>query len=122
MSQEELKVSSCKNCDQPIALIKTQSLRGGEGAERWHHRIGRPNNEVLYLRACVKKAIWAEPFDDVSDTYILEIEWHGTTLTLPTRVGTFPNVQEATQWATLNIPNGTWQVVPLSCPYLRSES
>ena len=50
------------------------------------------------------------------DQVALLIEWDEG-VDLPSIVGPFGDVREAAQWATLNIPNGTWEFRALSYPY-----
>lgn len=50
--------------------------------------------------------------------FILDITWEDAP-NLPRLVGPFDTRDEADQWAKLNIPNGSFEICPLSYPYLR---
>lgn len=52
-----------------------------------------------------------------NDSFILDITWHED-VKLPSLVGPFLTREEADQWATLNIPNGSFEIAPLAYPYL----
>ena len=54
----------------------------------------------------------------MSEQYALEIEW--SVPNMPSLVGPFETRTEADEWAALNIPNGSWNVAPLTYPYLRA--
>ena len=51
------------------------------------------------------------------DHFALEIEWAEGDL--PALVGPFVTREEASDWAALNVPNGSWECRPLAHPYLR---
>lgn len=53
------------------------------------------------------------------DSFILDITWEGGGL--PALVGPFKDRDEATGWARLNIPNGSFEVRPLSYPYMQVD-
>jgi len=54
----------------------------------------------------------------VRDSFILNVSWDPPkNETLPAKVGPFGTYQEAEDWAKLNIPNGTYEIQPLSWPY-----
>ncbi|MFV8173779.1 hypothetical protein [Mycolicibacterium peregrinum] len=53
------------------------------------------------------------------DTFILDITWDRPGL--PSLVGTFKDRNEAQRWASLNIPNGSYEIRLLAWPYLRSN-
>lgn len=54
-----------------------------------------------------------------SDQIVLVIKWD-LGVHLPGVVGPFANAVEASEWAGLNIPNGTWEMHTMSYPYLRA--
>lgn len=57
----------------------------------------------------------------MSEQCALDVAWDDTALPgLPTLIGPFDSTAEAQEWATLNVPNGTARVRPLSAPYARS--
>ena len=49
-------------------------------------------------------------------SYVIDISWHFDT-DLPTRVGPFTTPAEAIRWGRQNIPNGTWEIWPVTYPY-----
>lgn len=50
------------------------------------------------------------------ESYFLDITWDREGM--PSHVGPFATRVEADEWAALSIPNGSWEVVPLSWPYM----
>lgn len=55
---------------------------------------------------------------DRNDQIVLVIKWD-IGVHLPGVVGPFGDASEASEWATLNIPNGTWQMHAMAYPYSR---
>lgn len=53
-------------------------------------------------------------------THILEVAWNEG-INLPAFIGPFESAEEATEWATLNTPNGVGIVHELAYPYYRDE-
>jgi len=51
--------------------------------------------------------------------YILDITWHVSGM--PPLVGPFDTRVEADDFARLNVPNGSWEVRPLTDPYGRTR-
>lgn len=54
--------------------------------------------------------------------YYLDIEWDRPSSddpALPPYVGPFKTKQEASDWAGLNIPNGSWEVHELAWPWAK---
>ena len=55
----------------------------------------------------------------IGDPFVIYVEWDVPGL--PSPVGPFETREEAQQWGDLNIPNGTWQIHPLTYPYMRTR-
>jgi hypothetical protein len=56
------------------------------------------------------------------DQYVLEIEWDRPSPDspkLPSLVGPFISREQAWEWASLNIPNGSSECRPLAFPFAR---
>lgn len=51
----------------------------------------------------------------MSEKFFLEIEWDVPDM--PRYIGPFESRDEAVDFGSLNVPNGTWFVAPLSYPY-----
>lgn len=50
--------------------------------------------------------------------YILIVAWEVPNM--PKHIGPFDSRAEADDFARINVPNGTWEVVALAYPYLRA--
>lgn len=56
----------------------------------------------------------------MSEQFIIDVQWDKPDL--PRYIGPFSTREEATEWGVLSIPNGTWNIAPLTAPYLPSST